>query len=227
MSGRQGDLLPGFSGGYMLSRKVVTRHGHRVRGYFPSLKTGRMVAWESQLERDAILLFEFSPGVRTFREQPVQIQFQDGETPRRYFPDFEITCFDEEIILLEVKPESELQRPEIAQKLGAISAHFSAEGIRYRILTENVIRREPLAGNLKLLRRYHRCDEAITSVLPEVKIWLRSGPCALNEMQQRLSPILALRLIGQGHVGCDLFQPLSGSSLIFHPEEINRDQIFF
>ncbi len=50
----------------MLARKVVTRRGRRFRGYYPSAKLGRMVAWESLLERDAILLIEFSPGVLTY-----------------------------------------------------------------------------------------------------------------------------------------------------------------
>ncbi len=56
-------------------RKVVTPSGRKVRGYFPSKKMGRMVAWESQIELDAILLFEFSPGVISFQEQPEKIQY--------------------------------------------------------------------------------------------------------------------------------------------------------
>lgn len=54
----------------MLVRKVITRRGRRFRGYFPSRKLGRMVAWESLTERDVILLLEFSPGVLSYQEQP-------------------------------------------------------------------------------------------------------------------------------------------------------------
>lgn len=63
----------------MSSRKVVTRRGRRIRGYFPSHKCGQMIAWESLLERDAILLLEFSQGVVSYRHQPTVMDYTDGE----------------------------------------------------------------------------------------------------------------------------------------------------
>lgn len=49
-------------------REPITRSRGKVRGQFPSTKMGRMIAWESQLERRACYLFEFCKGVDTFRE---------------------------------------------------------------------------------------------------------------------------------------------------------------
>ena len=74
----------------MSSRNVVTRSGQRIRGYFPSHKCGQMIAWESLLERDAILLLEFSQGVVSYRHQPFVIDYSDGEQMRKYYPDFEV-----------------------------------------------------------------------------------------------------------------------------------------
>lgn len=51
----------------MFSRNVITRRGRGFRGNFPSRKLGRMVAGESLVELLAILLWEFSPGVLTYR----------------------------------------------------------------------------------------------------------------------------------------------------------------
>lgn len=103
----------------MAVRKVVTRSGHGVRGYFPSRKMMRMVAWESQLERDAIMLLEFSLEVVGFREQPVRVYFdQDGER-HQYIPDFEVDLADGRILHVEVKPESKLRKPDIARRFAA------------------------------------------------------------------------------------------------------------
>ena len=140
----------------MLARKVVTRSGRKVRGLFPSRKLKRMVQWESLLERDAILLFEFSAGVLNYQEQPCLIHYFDDESDshRRYFPDFEIIKSSEEIVHLEVKPELVLVTPEISNKLSKVTAHYSKSSLEYRVLTEKQIRREPLHSNLKQLYRY-------------------------------------------------------------------------
>jgi hypothetical protein len=44
------------------------------------------VEWESLLERDAILLFEFSPGVVSYQEQPEMIEYEQDGVMRRYYP---------------------------------------------------------------------------------------------------------------------------------------------
>ena len=47
----------------MAVRKVVTRSSCHFRGYFPSLKNGHSVGWESQLEGGLFRLLELSPFV--------------------------------------------------------------------------------------------------------------------------------------------------------------------
>ena len=93
----------------MSSRKVVTRRGRRIRGYFPSYKCGRMIAWESLLERDAILLLEFSQGVVSYGDQPAVIDYSDGEQMRKYYPDFEAMLECGEAVHMEIKPAAELE----------------------------------------------------------------------------------------------------------------------
>jgi len=49
-----------------------------------------MVHHEGLLELDAIYLFETSPRVVRYREQPPTIHYADGAKLRRYTPDFEL-----------------------------------------------------------------------------------------------------------------------------------------
>ena len=63
----------------MSVRKVVTRSGRRIMGFFRSQKCCQMINCESLLERDAILLLEFSQEVVFYRHQPTVMAYTDGE----------------------------------------------------------------------------------------------------------------------------------------------------
>ena len=53
----------------------VSNRGGNVIGKFPSIKMGRMVAFESLLERDFIYLLDHAEEVTWFEEQPLTIEF--------------------------------------------------------------------------------------------------------------------------------------------------------
>jgi hypothetical protein len=209
----------------MLARKVVTRSGRKIRGYFPSQKMDRMVQWESLLERDAILLMEFSRGVRQYREQPELIQYQHGDSTRRYFPDFEITGSSGEFIYLEIKSEQQLCRPDIADKLRHVALHYERQGRRYHILTERTIRRQPLLDNLKLLMRSRRANDTIQAVRADVFRSLAKQGYSFTEMADRIGNDVLITLIALGEVGCNLEAPLDATNRLLHPEEIDHDQV--
>ena len=66
----------------------ITNGGRKVIGKFPSIKNGRMVWWESQIERDYLYLLEIDPDVVSYEEQPLKIRYYlDGE-PHLYTPIF-------------------------------------------------------------------------------------------------------------------------------------------
>lgn len=113
-----------------------------------------MIHWESLLERDAVLLFEFSPGVATFREQPWKVNYTLDGRVRRYTPDFEIFLRNGEILIVEVKPAMRLQRPEEARRFARIAEHLAERDIKFRMLTDETIRQPTLLNNLRMLCRY-------------------------------------------------------------------------
>jgi hypothetical protein len=72
-------------------RKVSNRGGNTI-GHFPSLKMGRMIDYESLIERDLIYLLEFEQDVTWYAEQPLTIPYHYEEKERDYTPDFHIVC---------------------------------------------------------------------------------------------------------------------------------------
>ncbi|WP_158610218.1 TnsA endonuclease N-terminal domain-containing protein [Herminiimonas sp. KBW02] len=153
---RSESATPALGNQRIRAREPVGRSFGSVRGKFPSQKMGRMIHWESQLERDAVYLFEFSPGVLAYREQPFKTYYTLAGKTRRYTPDFELTLANEELLLIEVKPMEKLQDIEEQRRFECIFEHFSAHGKSFRVLTEIQIRQSDLLDNLRMMMRY-RC----------------------------------------------------------------------
>lgn len=136
------------------AREVISPSGGIVRGKFPSRKNGRMVHHEGLLELDAIYLFETSPRIVRYREQPASIHYPDGAKLRRYTPDFELQLASGAVILIEVKPARRLQDEEVRNKLACIDAYLRRSCRPFVILTDECISQEPRLSNLRWI--YHR-----------------------------------------------------------------------
>ena len=136
------------------ARDIVRPTGGIVRGKFPSRKNGRMVHHEGLLELDAIYLFELSPHIAGYREQPLTIFYPDKGRMRRYTPDFELTLDTAETVLVEVKPRHSLEQPDVMHKLTCLREHFQRAGTRFVVLDDVVLRAEPRQSNARWI--YHR-----------------------------------------------------------------------
>lgn len=198
-------------------RKVVTRRGRRIRGYFPSTKLGRMVAWESLLERDAILLLEFSPGVASYQEQPALVHYAHGLRMREYYPDFEVVLGCGSVLHLEVKPASKLALPAVAAKLRAVARHYAVQGRDYRIVTDQEIRREPLHSNLKTLTYLAVRPGCVLPARRDIEYHFTSGARTLQDAALLLGRDTTMRLIATGRICCDLDKELGDETLLSIP----------
>jgi hypothetical protein len=199
------------------SREVVRPTGGIVRGKFPSRKNGRMVHHEGLLELDAIYLFEASPQIVRYREQPVTIKYPDGARLRRYTPDFELVLTTGEVVLIEVKPMRSLKDEEVRHKLDCVAAHLKRSAQVFVILTDEIIRQEPYLSNLRWV--YHQA--------PRVSPSAEAGRTAVRRHRNRFPlPIsTAVTLFGEcgvdpyslllaGHLRCELGQAISPDTQI-------------
>lgn len=210
----------------MRARKVVTRRGRRFRGYFPSTKLGRMVAWESLLERDAILLLEFSPGVLSYQEQPALVQYADGTRIRDYYPDFEIELASGKRIHVEVKSAHQLAKPEFKAKYTAIAEHYARVRQDYRIVTEAEICREPLQANLRTLAYLVGRKGRTLPSTRELADRFGSTATPFSTFDIELGKDTTLRLIAAGRLECDLNLPLTGDTPVSVTKGERNDTVF-
>lgn len=212
----------------MKARKVVTRSGRGFRGYFPSKKLNRMVEWESILERDAIYLFEHSPGVVSYQEQPSLVYYEiDGEM-RKYFPDFELVLANGELVHVEVKPEAMLSSEKLSMKLTAIAQAYASRQFTFRVLTDTEIRREPRLHNLKLLSRFkaHTTDNQIDQQKAEL-IMSANQEVTVSELYEALGQSNTLKLIADQFLQCDLEQSFeSKNNFAVLVKEADHDALY-
>lgn len=212
----------------MRVRKVVTRRGRHIRGYFPSKKLNRMVAWESLLEKDALLLMELSPGVLSYQEQPEEISYWDGQAMRGYVPDLRVHLYEETSMLVEVKPAEELERPSVRAKYEQIAQQLQEQGEHFLILTDQEIRKEPQYSNLcQLLYRYNHSPSLLPSAR-EIGMQLTGREQAtIQDCLGLLGASATYALIAKGLLVADLSLALTPASPVHLPEGGRHAAIYF
>lgn len=207
----------------MRVRKVITRSGRGIRGKFPSRKLARQIYWECPPERDAILLFELHPLVLSYQEQPFVDTYYD-ETGMAYkcYPDFLLQTVGGAEIVVEVKRKADLARPSIKRKLALIAAHYAHQGRDYRVITEDVIRRQPLHANLQKLWDFVRAFQISTSVHAAVDGLSSQRVYTVAALAQMLgSEQVVIALIATGRLRANLEEPLTSTSNVWIPN--NRE----
>ncbi len=199
-------------------RRIVTRSGGGFRGKFASRKLGRMVHYQSLLERDAILHLEYHPAVLAYQEQPSEETYYDAEhNPRAYFPDFLVVLVGTAAFNIEVKPHEKLQTAKVRDKLGRVAQRMAEQGRTFRVWTQHEIRREPLFTNLRRLHELRRPSLQAAAVEPLVRA-ARADAVSfeLNELIERFgSEAEVLRLLAHGVFQTNLEQPLTPASRVW------------
>ncbi len=140
------------------ARKIITGRRRRVTGYVPSRKAGSpgLVPWESELERDCVVLAEFRPSVLAIAAQPHTVEVWTDESSFEHTPDYLLGTGQaaEADEVVEVKPAARALQPEIERRLRISAAAHRALGFTFSVLGEAEIRAQPWLANAILLLRY-------------------------------------------------------------------------
>lgn len=207
-----------------------------VTGNFSSRKNGRMMGFESPLERDMMILLEFDTDVESFEEQPVVVPvFEEGKKRPNYVPDILVRYRSSEKarharkpMLAEVKHTSDLERhaTKYRPKFAAATTFAKEQGWDFKTIDERTIR-GPYLQNLKFLREYLNIEpdaRDATRILEdlaemggeaELDAFLDHA-CPSPDARLRLLPVL-WHLVVTGRIGVDLSVPLGGGSLLSIP----------
>lgn len=171
----------------MAVRRVSNRGGNIV-GHFPSLKLGRMVAFESLIERDFVYLLDYHPGVEHFAEQPLTITYHHAGKKRQYTPDFHV-IYKDRPFLFECKPVQFVDDPKNQIKFEAARSWCQEQEWAFGIVTDEHLASGWRIANIKLLTQFARY-----SIGPEIKgrifAFLASiaGPVKVSDVMQEVNP---------------------------------------
>ncbi|NWD74048.1 transposase [Pseudomonas gingeri] len=200
----------------MSVRKVITRSSNHIRISFPSMKNGRPVQCESQLESGFVRFLELSPLVRSYAVQPSLEVVSVGGVPKKYYPDVRVCLMDGREWWFEVKQQKSLLVAGIKLKLEAAKLHFAASGRNFSIVTDRLILRQPLADNLQKLMHHRRGPKLESSRMQEIREQLElHEPETLDELVTVFGEPDAWLLLGLGIVGIDLEVPILNDSEVF------------
>lgn len=209
-------------------RKVVTRSGHRVRGFFPSRKNQRMVAWESVLERDAIVLFELSPGVISYEEQPSIELYYQGSIPRKYYPDFALTLRNGSVVHVEIKPMKKLSNKLIRERFHLIASSYQQQSRQFWILTDEQIRKQPRLSNLTQCAYHFKADWPTKPTPWELHDLRQCDGWTFSTLAQALDgPPSVFRLLAAGLACCDMDKPIEPNTHITFTHGEQNDSLYF
>ena len=215
----------------MAVRKIPTNR-RSLTGFVASRRDGRMVASESSLERDLLVLLDFDPAVERYEEQPVRIEYRDARGRRRtYTPDV-LVHFRQDIaqeqpttpLLYEVKYRRDLfdNWREIKPKVRAGRAYARGRGWRFKLITEREIR-TPYLQSVKFLRQYRRLQPGQAErrlLLDRLREVGESDPesllLAIHPEPVRRAELLPTlwHLVAIGDIYADLDEPLTMRSPI-------------
>jgi hypothetical protein len=209
-------------------RKVITRSGARVRGLFASLKSERLIPWESQLERDALLVLEFDHDVLRMREFQECLDISVGDAAFRAYPDIFVEAVDSQPLIIEVKSDADAADENVRRRLALIGSHLSESCQRYVVWCEREIRQQPRLGLLELLATYRRPGaRAHLRSQSDVLRLLQCGPqfsCGFAERHLGTRNRV-LQLVANDLLTTDLTVPFASSSILRAAEEYARADV--
>jgi len=192
---------------------------------------GRMIAFESLIERDYLYLLDYAPEVKWFEEQPLTIPYAYDKRLHHYTPDFHLIEAGQDV-LVECKPEVFVVTEENQQKFRIAHTWCAERGWKFRVVTDRQLRSGFRLQNIQLLTRYARYSISPTT---EGALYARlhatgsavsmkelSNGVPDTEVQTVIATILCLAFHQELVLSLDN-EPISGDTYVYlssaHPKE--------
>ncbi len=212
----------------LVSARTIPPSRRSITGLFPSRKNDGLVPFESALERDLILVLEFSTSVASYEAQPVKLAYSTpvGRSVNGY-PDLLVRYHASPPMLCDVKYRQELREkwPRLRPRFKAAARYARDQGWTYRIQTEREIRTSYLENARFLLPYANRApdpahEEVIMSTLERLGQTtvqeLLEACCEYEWNRAQLIPTLWC-LIGRRNIVTSLDRPIGVDSQIWYP----------
>jgi len=169
------------------------RHGRRVV-CFPSRKNRAGVMCDSLLESDFCLELERRESVKEYTSQPFRIT--ENRSRVSYVPDFEVSFFNNQTSLIEVKSENRYTYGRSVEKLALFSSIFRECGYSLEVVLDSAFRHIHRTHNLRTL--YHQSFTVTDIELARFKTTLRNLRMRKPSIANLLASGIEPRMIAYG-----------------------------
>lgn len=200
-------------------RTFRNRHGQKHHsGYYWCATTGGHVLYESRLELARLVLADFDPEVVAIAAQPFRIRARIDGRARRHVPDYLLVRTDRSVTVVNVKPASQLAKPEIAEALAWPTKLIEEHGWTHEIWSGE----DPVyLANVRFLASQRRDGLVADEVLDAALAAAAEGGTILElllRLQESWDPALLkpaiLRLLWQQRITTNLRRRLDGDSTV-------------
>ena len=202
-------------------RVPPTYRGQRnYPGLFWASTNRRTLVYESLLELERLWLADFDPTVAQIATQPFQITGRDTAGPHRHVPDILLVHRDQQVTLVDVKPQAALSRLQVKAQFDWTRSLCREKGWRYEVFTGA---NPTFLRNIRALAVARRHSRLPDGLMEQAWIVLRdAGRLHFGEAltrkpascDQALWRVALSACIWSGKVTADLDQPLSDRTLI-------------
>lgn len=124
-----------------LPKRKIKKTFRSVTGFFPSIKNGRSMGFESLLEKWLFLSLEFDDSVKKYLEQPITLEYKLKNRKYPYHPDCLIEYYDGSKRLIEAKYTTDFEEfaEELERKFNVAREYADKNGMVFDVFTENDI----------------------------------------------------------------------------------------
>mgnify|MGYP002635436216 CR=1 FL=1 len=214
----------------------------------PSVREGRCIRCQGQLEGKTALILAACPAVKLLQEQPCQIWYEWDTTsndvirlfdePQRLsrrkvrlrtsyiVPDFLVETRRHQR-LIEVKPSRRLHKPDTMRKLSVARLYAQQNEMTFHIVTEQHLSNQPLLDNVRQLSRYSRFESddclvrAILDVIPLAGTPYSQLATQLKQPESVLTWHI-LHLLATHRLSADLIRHSLTTDYQLHPEGVHE-----
>jgi hypothetical protein len=204
--------------------RKIPKSFRAVTGRFPSMKNGRCIGYESKLERDHCLTFEFDNTITGYEEQPVKIDGTFNGRKVTYILD-NLVKFNNgrQRLLIEFKYEKDLKESDekLEAKLKSAQKYAEENNCQFETKSEKGID-SAVFNNYQLLYRFAKPSQKILhNKQLIIKRLQQAGPLSLKELLRSFSDKRIVQadytpaiwhLLYTGEITTDLNVPISANS---------------
>lgn len=164
-----------------LSPPYANKSLDNPRGYFPSRKNSRQIAFWDLRELNFITLAESSAAILSYEERPELIQMRAGAAWFDYVPHFRVVL-PSGPVFVELSHAGKPSTPKQTTVATLARAKFKADRHRFVELSHAEVRARPLLSNATLLTRYLSTEVQEEQMLHARDVLAR-GPARVRDVE--------------------------------------------